>query len=479
MNWSLFLREFIIAAWQARFKIAVLFIFTVIASVCYFKYEKPKFKTSWVLLLPGTERASTINLDNLGEARSSGKNAYGSVSISPKNTYREIALSDAVIEQAASRFGVASDAFTKPRIKLIDQTPAMEFTLKGSSEEELRNRASLYNNTFQDILDRLRKNEIERNYKGVEGNLSEAKGRLRKAREAILEYQSNSNIVSDEQFQTWLNDSEELRTKQSDTEVRIASLEAKLQSKLNQLGLTPQQAEAFLLIQANPTTQSLMNILSEKLSTQASQQKIYGKQNPIRIQLDKEIAGIRSSLANNLISIPNLGSIKRPQLYGLLSKETGETLKFTNQDISELNGLRAEASKLIEQRGDYAARIREHATEAARLSDLNRNHQIAEAIFSSALAKLDTSRLDIYATYPLTQLLTQPGGTIKRDRLQAKLMIVALFMAFGFLALALIFNTLRSNHKVDDITVSLFNAPDQTPSIKSTTEVTQRGLNDQ
>ena len=91
--------------------------------------EKPNFKTSWVLLLPGTERNSTISLDNLGEAQSNGRNAYGSVSISPKNTYKEIALSDAVIELAAAQYGVDAVAFSKPKITLIDQTPAMKFTL--------------------------------------------------------------------------------------------------------------------------------------------------------------------------------------------------------------------------------------------------------------------------------------------------------------------------------------------------------------
>ncbi len=443
MNWALFLRTFLETAWKLKFHIALLFLATVVIAIVYAKLEAPKYKTSWVVLLPGTERASTINLDNLGEARSSGTNAYGSVSISPKNTYKEIALSDAVIQQAAAEYGVEAHAFSKPKIKLVDQTPAMEFTLKGASSEELSDRAKLYNRTFHDVLDRLRKNEIERHYKGVEGNLSEAKNRLGKAREAILDYQSTSNIVSDEQYQTWLNDAEQLRTKQSEKEVNLAAIEAKLEAELSQLGITAEQAQAFLLVQANPANQSALSMLSGKLTNLASIQKIYGKHNPQRRQLEQEIAGIRTSLAQNLLSVPKLSTIKRPQLYGLLSAEMGQTLQNTNTRIAELKGTKAELDALAAQRRSYATRIREHATEAARLSDLKRNHQIAEAIFSSALAKLDTSRLDIYATYPLTQLLTQPGDTIKRDRLQAKLMIVALFLAFGLIALALIFTRLR------------------------------------
>ena len=85
MNWSLFARCFLISAWAVKKVIALIFIVFASLAIVYVKLEAPKYKTSWIMLLPGTERSSTINLDNLGEARSSGTNAYGSVSISPKN----------------------------------------------------------------------------------------------------------------------------------------------------------------------------------------------------------------------------------------------------------------------------------------------------------------------------------------------------------------------------------------------------------
>ena len=144
MNWSLFARYFLDALFSVKYRLVVLFALTICLLVLYVSIEKPSYKTSWVLLLPGTERNSTINLDNLGEARSNGGNAYGSVSISPKNTYKEIALSDAVINAAAKQYGVSAAAFSKPRITLIDQTPAMKFTLVGESKEELNYRAKLY-----------------------------------------------------------------------------------------------------------------------------------------------------------------------------------------------------------------------------------------------------------------------------------------------------------------------------------------------
>lgn len=453
MKWPLFFRAFLSSAWRVKFRVVVLFVLTVIIAILNTVFERPKYKTDWVVLLPGTERASTINLDNLGEARSSGKNAYGSVSISPKNTYKEIALSDAVIQRAAQAYAVPANAFSKPRIRLIDQTPAMQFSLKGKSPEELKQRAELYNTVFHTILDELRTNEIERHYQGVEGNLSEAKKRLREAREAIVEYQTNAHIVSDGQFQTWLSDAEQLRTEQSRAEVEFAAQSAKLEAELNQLGISPAQAKALLLPQANPTTRSALKTLAETQAKESSMREVYGPQNPLRQQITKELTGIRNALANNLSTIPDLKSLNRAQLYGLLSEDLGSILQSINQQLATIEGTKARIAVLSEQRELYADRIKSHTREAANLNDLKRNHQIAEAIFSSALAKLDTSRLDIYATYPLTQLLTEPGGTIKRDRLQAKLIIVALFMVFGLLSLAVILADVRkqlmgdSNHE--------------------------------
>ena len=58
----------------------------------------------------------------------------------------------------------------------------MKFSLVGESAEELDYRANLYNDTFHATLDELRRNEIERNYQGVENNLAEAKQRLARDR---------------------------------------------------------------------------------------------------------------------------------------------------------------------------------------------------------------------------------------------------------------------------------------------------------
>ena len=445
MNWGYFFEHLTIATLKIRCRLIVLLALILCLLGLYLLAEDPRYKTSWVVLLPGTERASTINLDNLGEARSNGGNAYGSVSISPKNTYKEIALSDAVINVAAKEYGVAANAFSKPRIKLIDQTPAMKFTLVGKSKDELAFRAKLFNNTFHKILDELRNNEIDRNFKGVELNLDEAKKRLSRARQNIVDYQIHTSFVSDEQFTKWTSDTEQLRAQYTQSTVELASLDATLSESLEQLGINARQARELFALQSNPAVEATLSALSQKLAESAVINATYAEQNPRRKTLDREVSNLKLEMRRLLNGVEGLDQIESERLYGLASSNNTSNIELLNTLMAKKSGLIAKCKALTRSRKAYLNRVKSHAQDAATLADLQRVHQIAEAIFSSALAKLDTSRLDIYATYPLTQLLTQPGATIKRDRLKSKLMIVASIIIYGMLSIALILIEVRKN----------------------------------
>jgi len=465
VNWGLFLRYFLRALLDIKLRLALLFTVANVLLLTYLSLETPSYTTSWMVLLPGTERASTINIDNLGEARSNGTNAYGSVSISPKNTYKEIALSDAVINAAAQEYGVPAHSFSKPRITLIDQTPAMKFTLKGESIEELAYRSKLYNTVFHTTLDELRNNEIERSFEGVESNLAQAKYRLNEARQDIVDYQIRSSIVSDQQFERWINDAEQLKIENTTASVKLAQLEAVIKSSLGQLGITKRQAQSLLTLQANPTVRALLSMLSGKLAEQASLQSLYAPAHPARLKISRETQSLTQELRGLLSALPQLKKIPDSQLYGLLANSNTDTIKQLNTQLASYDGLSAQKAELNASYEHYLQRLKTHSKEAATLADLQRAHQIAEAIFSSALAKLDTSRLEIYATYPLTQLLTQPGATINRDRIQSKLMVVAALLIYGLLALALILNRIRQTVLRDDKTTEIA-ASETSPQFK-------------
>ena len=72
-------------------------------------------------------------------------------------------------------------------------------------------------------------------------------------------------------------------------------------------------------------------------------------------------------------------------------------------------GANERIASLDTQMDETAARVQALAGPATELDALLRDHQIAETVFASALARIDTNRTDMFASYPLTQTIEQPA----------------------------------------------------------------------
>ena len=98
------------------------------------------------------------------------------------------------------------------------------------------------------------------------------------------------------------------------------------------------------------------------------------------------------------------------------------------------------AAAVTEIRTQIAAQARDGARlvgDAGRLSDLLRDLHVADAVFSSALARLDTNKADPFASYPLVQTLEAPSLPRARTAPSPKLAIAgaiaaSLLLLLGF-----------------------------------------------
>ena len=77
--------------------------------------------------------------------------------------------------------------------------------------------------------------------------------------------------------------------------------------------------------------------------------------------------------------------------------------------------------------------------DAARLEYLKKDHLVAEAVFTSAAARLDINRSDLYSSYPLVQTLAAPDLPYERSQPQLILALAAgligtLFILFAWSA---------------------------------------------
>lgn len=411
---------------RSRWRTLLLLISTIIAAtVAIVLVKAPAYQASWVMLLPGTERSSTVNLANIGEARTSTSNAYGNVSLSPKHTYREIALSSTVIDKAALKFGVKNGAFTKPNIKLIQQTPAIRFTLKGTDPEKLENRSIIFHETFLEVLNDLRANEIDRHDQGVSLQLAAAKNRLKEAQARIVEFKSNGAVMTEEQLDLRTVGFESLRAQVTSAEQSFIKAQSSRNKLSELLGITDTQAAEITKMSSHPQLVGLLPALHETGAELNGLKAIAGEGYPLRRAAQAKYDQHLLALKIIVDSVPSLRPMKLMGVAELLTPQHAPLLARLIEESLTVESHRAEIALLQTQVINADKSMRVISSEIANLDELKRDYQIAEAIFSSGLTRLDSSKFDIYATYPLVQLLTLPGGQINRDHLASKLIMVA------------------------------------------------------
>jgi uncharacterized protein involved in exopolysaccharide biosynthesis len=111
----------------------------------------------------------------------------------------------------------------------------------------------------------------------------------------------------------------------------------------------------------------------------------------------------------------------------------------------------AEREGVAQQHATLTARLHEEqaalhrlAPAAARLQDLQRDFSVAEAVFASAIAKAQSTKSDVYASYPLVQVLENPSLPERPSSPNRKLAFAAGAAATCMLLVGLMLGWIRS-----------------------------------
>jgi uncharacterized protein involved in exopolysaccharide biosynthesis len=96
-------------------------------------------------------------------------------------------------------------------------------------------------------------------------------------------------------------------------------------------------------------------------------------------------------------------------------KSREELLKQLVTGEAQVDGKRRELAALEQSMSEQEQRVRDLTGQIARLEDLKKDHLVAEAVFTSAVARLDTNKADVYASYPLLQVLAPPDTPKSRS----------------------------------------------------------------
>lgn len=410
-------------------------------TAAYIVFMPKQYESHFTLILPGSGAGGSLNVESIGQAQSTASSAFSSPTLSPTENYKRLLMSDVTLRTAAKSSGEPEGSFPDPTITLIDQTNLITVSVKGKSAQQSTLHAQSLRNAFLAQLDRLRADEAEKREASDSNHLIALEAKVREAQRKLLQFQATNGLVSLDQFNNRIAGIDALREKEREARTlsRLQSAEAAHYSSA--LGTSSGGANQILRLRSDPIFQKLaesyaaLDVNAEQKSAtlgnrHADMAQADSERNMIRaamIKRGRELTGLseRALLQKTDLSVSDGRS---SLLSGMIEKQaqSAGAAAGLSEIRSDLARQTAKASKLVE--------------EASVLADLTRDHRVAEAVFSTALARLDTNKQDPFASYPLVQTLEEPSHPIKPSSPSKKIALAGalgatllLLMGFGLL----------------------------------------------
>ena len=381
----------------------------------YLRSKAPTYTSSWTLSLPGTVTNTRLNLPNSGTASSEAISPYANATQDPRENYKFIATSESVQKLAAKQLKISPPEFGQPRIKIVNNTTLMNFELSGRSPEEAQKKSWAFYNAFQARLNELRTQEVAQRKTEMQGPLTEAQKKLEVAQKRLSEYQLHSGLTSTTQLEQLSNNIEQLRRQRAEIAAQQQQITARSRELSTTLDVTaPQAADAFVL----KADQLFQQYLKEYNATKANLVLLNNKflsDHPAVVREQSKLNAVQAALQARSLSLLGRPTdlISLTQLNTGSGEQNGTPRETLFQELiktqAEQRGFEANAREVDRQIAQLEKRLKALSTSGTTLESLKRDMQIAEAVFSSTLAKSDLGKSKLLGSYPEVQLLAEPS----------------------------------------------------------------------
>ena len=403
-----------------------------------------KYSSGFTLILPGAGASSSVNIETLGQTSSNSASAYGSQNLSPTENYKKLLQSFRLRGQVAKAFGVDMSELSAPRIRLANQTQLIYVSITADKANKAKALADTWLEVFNREIGNLRNEEQMIREDAYRATLQSFEAAVEASRAKIIAFQTEHGLISVEQFQDLVGRSEALRfeAQKAQTQATVAQQEIARLSTL--LGLSPEYAAKVMVLHSDTVFQSLNASFSDAENRRAELVNMYGPNHPdLRIATEERI-GLHEALIDrgrSVLGYEAFHTIDAGQYAA--NTERGRLISGLVQAATSYAGAKQRLSSLHSQQGDTSARVELLAGPATQLDALLRDHQVAETVFASALARIDTNRTDMFASYPLTQSVETPVLPVSPVTPSKKLVALGAVGVIFLYAIGLIFLWIR------------------------------------
>ncbi len=376
----------------------------------YIAFAPDRYDSRMTLILPGTGVGASMNLESIGQASSNSSSAFSSPSLSPTENYKRLLTSDLVLSDAALIAGEDEFSLPRPAIKLIDQTNLIELRMTGPSPEVAQQRMTALQAAFNAALDNLRSDEAKKREEADASRISDLEQKVDDAQAALLSFQGETGLVSLNQFAGRITALDRLKDSERDRRVKVAESGSSALRLAQSLSITLPQARRAMQLKSDPEFQELLRRYALVTGERSERSGTLGDNHETMEELGAKREALRADLAARGSELSNLSPEQLLAFADLSVSNMRESLfaSLTEREATYA-GNGAALEELRRQIAEETASTQKQVEQASMLADLLRDLRVAEAVFSSALAQLDTNKADPFASYPLVQTLEAPS----------------------------------------------------------------------
>jgi len=410
----------------------------------YLRTAPLTFKSSTSLILPGSGASASMNLNGIGQASSYANSAFSSNSVSPTETYKRLIGADRILEAAAQSMGLSRNEFGKPRINLVDQTSLIHLEITGGTAEDAQARGDALLAAFFTELEALRTDEQTTREDSSLTAIADYRNSVSATRADITQLQQETGLISADQYDAIVESTRLLESRVQDLAATLSEKTQSVAALEASLGIPADAAAATLKLYADAEFSALTGEVGMHATRLAEAQSQFGDGHP---KVQNARAAHRTATAAALRQAASVTGLDASQLTNLDLAPAGARAELLAELVrmeEERSGVARELATLSTRLAKEQTRTQDLAASAARLQDLQRDFSVAEAVFATAIARAQSTKADVFASYPLVQVLENPSLPDHPSSPNRKLAIAAGGAATLMMFLGLLLGWMRS-----------------------------------
>lgn len=381
-----------------------------LSTAAYLLLVPKSYKSQFMLILPGSGVGSSLNVASIGQAQSTSNSAFSSSSLSPTENYKQLLTADVTLRAAAAIIGEEGDAFPAPVIKLVDQTNLIDISIAAGTPEQAKGRAEALRKAFIAKLDSLRTDEAASREVSDAKHLEVLGEKVREAQRKLIAFQARHGLATLEQFNSRIAAVDGLRDRESEMRSQVRQLGGTASRMARNLDSSPRGANIAMRLRGDPMFQQLAERYAASNADASQKAATLGPEHSTMTQAESERSELRAALVRRGRELTGFNEAAiLSQVDMQLADGRSSLMQAMSLHDAQAAGANAALAAVRADLGRARAESPKLIAQASELADLQRDHRVAEAVFSSALARLDTNKLDPFASYPLVQTLAAPS----------------------------------------------------------------------